>query len=224
MSMLPRNRGLTLVEMIISMIVGLSVIAAVFVIFRHTRLFGQRAQDTMAATQAAALLMTALQDDMANIIPEDDADSTVFTVEDATGSRKELHIKRRHPESPMGFNSWVIDEASQLPDDKQPGVLVRYIAELDQELKIYRITRDQGGQAEADRRKFAGIFAEDVRFTKIVDDNLQLFMRVSMLIYGEEQDMDVLKAKEKSALKPKPVFLSSAYYVGLPSKDHPVLK
>jgi type II secretory pathway pseudopilin PulG len=196
--------GFTLVEALIAALVGCSVIGTAWILFTSTARQEHKAQGLAAAAQAGAQVFFALENDFANIRPNGAISDTVATTTTVEGDI-ELVLLRRTPNIHITFDQ---------PDyNTRTEMHVTYRATPDDTTKLYHISRYVTGHPDLNTT-FPGAAAKFVRFV-LIQQGLDYFLRVSMLLIGDEADQD----KVADANRAKPLLVSSLYRVPISPSD-----
>lgn len=211
---------MTLVEAIISILIGVVVMGAAWGFYDSAAKSTRKAAGISAATQVAAQFLYALEQDVANLRPQGAPEQTFNTengdVAGTPGTRR-LYFTRRRPEPQfrINFDSW------DYTDKGLYGIDVTYEAVYNAKLQVYEITRYVGeDQNPIQRTTFHGAWAKDVRFSRVKlyppvappvgsgQEEGPSFLRVSLLLVGE-----IDPEKVSDANKAKPVVISTLYAI-----------
>jgi type II secretory pathway pseudopilin PulG len=190
--------GFTLVESLIAVLVGISVVGTAWLLLTSTMKQEHKAQGLAAAAQGGAQLLLALEQDFGNIRPNGDVGNTVATTTTPEGYI-EMYMVRRDPTHKIVFDAGDY----QTRDEYH----VTYRAQPDPATKMYKMMRLIAGHDELNTT-FPGFQAQVVRFTQF-NQRFDSFVRVSALLVGEEAAQD----QRTAATKAKPLLVTALYRV-----------
>lgn len=232
--MTEKRRGMTAIEAVITILIGVVVMGVAYTFYESTTKMGRKAAGISAAAQVAAQFFYALEQDVANLRPQGLPEQTFATengdVAGTPGTRR-LYFTRRRPEPKyrIDFDSW------NYTDKGLYGIDVTYEAVHNAKLQVYEITRYVGEDLNPIQKTvFRGAWAKDVRFSRVKlyppvppplgsgQEEGPSFLRVSLLLVGETDP-----EKVSSANKAKPVVLSTLYAIptlGLDAEQDPLGK
>ena len=214
------RRAMTMVEALISVLVGITVMGVAFSIYRGSILMSEKAQGITAAAQVAAVFFNALESDLANIIPQprDTTGLPTQTFETDNGEAnpsgtpgvRSLRFFRRTPGFPIKYDSF---DYQRTDKNNAYGRTIIYEAKKDAKTGLFDIRREIGEGAAFEREiKFEGGWAEDVRFSAVKMSRLgtkpRWFLRVTLLLVGKIDPADT-----KAAMAAKPVVLTTLYNI-----------
>lgn len=199
---------MTLVETLIAGLVSLTVLGLAWELFTSTQKQGGKAQAYAAAIQAGAQLLYTLQEDMANIVPEDSANDTLVVVSNEALGNHALTFKRRG--KPIDYSG------NQYP----PADTVTYIADKNFVTSNYTIRRSVlRADGTTLMTQFTGVFAQRLRFGRIDHHGTgPYFLRVSLLLLTEDLSQDTLK-NQSASVRAKPFFLSTIFRIPVKGID-----
>lgn len=215
-----RRQAMTFIEVTIAGLIGLTVMGIAFTFYQHSTGMGMRAQQLSTASQAAAHFFYALEQDIANLIPND-KEAECFKIEDGdlvpggeAGTRS-FTFRRIDPDKSEQIG-WADPRYDQR---KSEGVSVQYKAKKGTSTvnpDLWVLSRVQGetpAHPQPMERFFtrAGTYAKDVRFSKVTMPRLigppsgdpTYYLRVTLVFVGD--------AVNKELKEPPLVPLSALY-------------
>jgi hypothetical protein len=212
---------MSVIEAVITILIGVVVMGVAYSFYEGTTKLGRKASGISAAAQVAAQFFYALEQDVANLQPQEKAEDT-FNTEDGesvgtTPGTRRVYFTRRDPrkEYRLDFNTYDYFKKPYL------GISVTYEAVWDDKLKVYKISRYVGEEPNViQRTEFHGAWAKDVRFSRVKlrppvplplgdgKDRGEPYLRVTLLLVGETDP-----EKVSSANKAKPVVLSTLFHI-----------
>lgn len=171
-----RRHGVTVIELLVALAAGLVVLAAAWSLFFSTALSGKKTQALSAAVQSGAMIVAAINDDWANIVPQP-LPGTVVSFTPPDPDLASFRLSRRKKESVGIFRD------DQYIDDHV--IEVEYRAQRDAKTRLFEIVRIEGGD-ESTAVRFGGALARDVRFSRFVPSASGMqFVRIAVILVGE---------------------------------------
>jgi Tfp pilus assembly protein PilV len=199
------DRGFTIPEVMFYMLINTVVLTAAYNLMTSTAKESKKAQGLSAAVQAGALIFHALENDLANIVPEQRSGAVYsedIAVDESHPGYQEVTFSRRHPQAKLEFDSAL----TQIPNS---GIEVHYVARQEAD-SLWTVVRYLGAMEPRNATYFTGAYATAVRFSTL-DYNNRHFLRVSLMLVGEDEQRD--PHHTVAANVAKPYLLTALHYI-----------